>query len=89
MSHVVEEAQVAVQLVTDLNSKTPRRGIYVRRHVKIASLPGIGQYVANAVLLFAHGRSEPLLDANVARVLERHFGPRRLAAYATIRTFRG
>jgi A/G-specific adenine glycosylase len=39
----------------------------------------VGQYVANAVLLFAHGRREPLLDVNVARVLERHFGPRRLA----------
>lgn len=56
-----------------------RRGRFPSAREEIEALPGVGQYVANAVLLFAHGRSEPLLDANVARVLERHFGPRRLA----------
>ncbi len=35
-------------------------------------------YVASAVLLFAHGRPEPLLDGNMARVLDRVFEPRRL-----------
>jgi A/G-specific adenine glycosylase len=46
---------------------------------QIETLPAVGQYVASAVLLFAHGRPEPLLDANMARVLERVFQPRRLA----------
>ncbi|MCB2154940.1 hypothetical protein KQI84_08630 [bacterium] len=46
---------------------------------EIESLPGIGQYVANAVLLFCHGCREPLLDVNMARVAERCFSPRRLA----------
>jgi len=41
-------------------------------------LPGVGQYVANAIVLFAHDGREPLLDVNAARVLERHFGGRRL-----------
>jgi A/G-specific adenine glycosylase len=56
-----------------------RRGRFPSARRDIEALPGVGQYVANAIMLFAHGRSEPLLDANVARVLERHFGPRKLA----------
>src|ERR1700688_3225975 len=45
---------------------------------ELEALPAVGQYVASAVLLFAHGRPEPLLDANMARVLDRVFEPRRL-----------
>jgi A/G-specific adenine glycosylase len=45
---------------------------------ELETLPAVGQYVASAVLLFAHKRPEPLLDANMARVLERAFEPRRL-----------
>jgi len=46
---------------------------------EIESLPGVGQYIANAILLLAHGCREPLLDVNMARVLERFFGPRQFA----------
>lgn len=42
-------------------------------------LPGVGQYIANAVSLIVHGERRPLLDSNMARVLERFFGPRQLA----------
>jgi A/G-specific adenine glycosylase len=56
-----------------------RRGFFPTDRREIESLPAVGQYVASAVLLFAHGRPEPLLDANMARVLERVFEPRRLA----------
>src|ERR1700754_3118738 len=45
---------------------------------ELEALPAVGQYVASAVLLFAHKRPEPLLDANMARVLERVIEPRRL-----------
>lgn len=45
----------------------------------IESLPAVGQYVANAIELFAFDRPRPLLDAGMARVLERYFGPRDLA----------
>jgi hypothetical protein len=38
-----------------------------------------GQYIANAVLLLCHGEPQPLLDVNMARVLERVFGPKKLA----------
>jgi A/G-specific adenine glycosylase len=45
---------------------------------ELERLPAVGQYVANAILLFVHGKPEPLLDTNMARVLERYFGPRDL-----------
>lgn len=46
---------------------------------ELERLPGVGQYIASAILLLVHGQREPLLDTNMARVLERLFGPRHLA----------
>lgn len=40
----------------------------------LENIPAVGQYVANAILLFEHGLPEPLLDVNMGRVLERYFG---------------
>lgn len=56
-----------------------RNGCFPRNRVDIELLPGVGQYIANAVMLFCHGEAQPLLDVNMARVLERYFGPRTLA----------
>jgi A/G-specific adenine glycosylase len=53
-----------------------RRGRFPGERSEVESLPGVGQYIANAVLMFCHGQSQPLLDVNMARVLERYFGPR-------------
>ena len=39
----------------------------------IEDLPGIGSYVANAIFSIARGESAPLLDVNMARVLNRLF----------------
>ena len=47
--------------------------------VELEKLPGISQYMASAVLLLCHGRREPLLDVNMARILERVYGPREMA----------
>jgi A/G-specific adenine glycosylase len=55
-----------------------RGGRFPRERVKIEELPGVGQYIANAIMLFTGLSDEPLLDFNMARVLERCFGPRRL-----------
>ena len=44
----------------------------------IEAIPAFGQYITNAVLLLIYGCSVPLLDVNMARVLERFFGPRNL-----------
>lgn len=45
----------------------------------LESLPGIGQYMANAILVLRFGIPQPFLDTNMARLLERFFGPRKLA----------
>jgi A/G-specific adenine glycosylase len=56
-----------------------RKGRFPTTRIEIESLPGVGQYIASAVMLFCGDVAEPLLDVNMARVLERFFGPRKLA----------
>lgn len=56
-----------------------RRGRYPKSRAEVESLPGVGQYICNAILMFDQGRCEALLDINLARVLERVFGPRKLS----------
>lgn len=56
-----------------------RGGLVPTTRAELEQLPGIGQYIANAVLLTLYNQPEPLLDVNMARVLERFFGPRKLA----------
>lgn len=46
---------------------------------ELLKVPAVGQYVANAIRLFQDGQAAPLLDTNMARVLERYFRPRKLA----------
>jgi A/G-specific adenine glycosylase len=41
---------------------------------KLLSLPGVGEYTADAVLCFAYGKDVAVIDANVCRVIERVFG---------------
>jgi A/G-specific adenine glycosylase len=55
-----------------------RKGRFPATREEIESLPGVGQYVASAAMVFCHGAREPLLDVNMARVLERCFAPRKL-----------
>jgi len=55
-----------------------RKGRFPCTRTEIEALPGIGQYIANAILLLCHGQPQPLLDVNMARVLERIFGPRQM-----------
>lgn len=56
-----------------------RGGEFPSSREEIEELPGVGQYIANAILLFCFAEPQPLLDVNMARVLERFFGPRKLA----------
>jgi len=41
---------------------------------ELTSLPGIGEYVAGAVLSIAYGKKEWLVDSNIVRILKRYFG---------------
>lgn len=55
-------------LVTKYGGKVPHS------RIELFEFPGIGLYSANAVLCFAYGEKVPLVDTNVARVLQRVFG---------------
>ncbi len=46
-------------------------GVLPNESAQIATLPGIGRYTAGAVASFAFDRAEPMVDANIARVLTR------------------
>jgi A/G-specific adenine glycosylase len=41
---------------------------------ELMSLPGVSDYVADAVLVFSCGKPRAVIDANVARVVARYFG---------------
>ena len=56
-----------------------RQGSFPSNRNEIDKLPGVGQYVGNAIEMFYYDRPMPLLDTNMARVIERVFKPRKLA----------
>jgi len=68
----------ATSLLALAKEMVVRGGEFPRKRSEVENLPGVGQYIANSILLFSVGRAEPLLDVNMARVLERLFGPRKL-----------
>lgn len=41
---------------------------------ELLALPGVGDYLARAILSFAHNADVPIVDTNVARLLHRLFG---------------
>jgi len=54
-------------------------GIVPVEKKEIEKLSFMGQYIVNAVILFIHNKPAPLLDVNMARIIERFFGKRKLA----------
>jgi A/G-specific adenine glycosylase len=56
---------LARALVDDFGGRVPDD------EAALMTLPGVGRYVANAVLLLAFGQPRPLLDPNVIRLLDR------------------
>ena len=56
-----------------------RKGRLPRDRKELESIPFIGQYIANAIELIIFNEPSPLVDVNMARVLERFFGSRQLA----------
>ena len=40
---------------------------------ELMALPGVGEYIANAVLCFAYKKPVPIVDANIGRVMKRFF----------------
>lgn len=56
-----------------------RKGKLPHDREDLESIPFIGQYIANAIELIIHNHPSPLVDVNMARLLERYFGKRKLA----------
>jgi A/G-specific adenine glycosylase len=55
-----------------------RQGVFPENQSDHEAIPAVGQYVSNAIMLFQAGSARPLLDVNMARVIERYVRPRRL-----------
>lgn len=70
--------QKAQSLISLAKYVMKQNGSFPESRQELEELPAIGQYIASAMLL-SNGQPEPLLDVNMARVLERFFGPRKLA----------
>lgn len=61
---------VAIELSRKHHNKVPLN----REELK--TLPGVGDYVAGAVLSIAHNKREWIVDSNIVRVFKRYFGIR-------------
>lgn len=53
---------------------TNYNGVIPSKLEELVRLPGIGKYIAYAVLCFGFGKDVPVVDVNVVRVLSRFFG---------------
>ncbi len=56
-----------------------RKGVFPKETNLVKEMPMMGQYITNAYELFILKKPAPLLDVNMARLLERIFGERKLA----------
>ena len=59
--------QAAAVITRDL------RGVFPRTATELEALPGVGRYTAGAVATFAFNLPEPIVEANIARMLARLF----------------
>ncbi|WP_181039948.1 hypothetical protein [Aureitalea marina] len=56
-----------------------RNGRLPRDYNSLIAIPMIGQYIAYSIMSVIHDQPYPMLDVNMARVLERYFGKRKKA----------
>jgi A/G-specific adenine glycosylase len=56
-----------------------RKGRFPDQRNELESMPFLGQYIVNSIELLLFNRNRPLLDVNMARVLERYFQERQMA----------
>ncbi len=68
--------QRAKRLQSLANEMVKRKGRLPKERDELESIPFLGQYISNAVELIILKRPSPLLDVNMARLLERYFGAR-------------
>ncbi|WP_179415878.1 hypothetical protein HDF19_06435 [Mucilaginibacter sp. E4BP6] len=71
--------QRALRLQNLAREMVKRKGRLPRDRKDLESIPFMGQYIANAVELVIYNQPSPLVDVNMARVIERFFSPRKMA----------
>lgn len=71
--------QRSIRLKNLAKEMVKRNGRLPKEREELESIPFMGQYISNAVELVIFNQPSPLVDVNMARVLERFFGPRKLA----------
>ena len=74
-----QRAERLIKLAMEMDR---RGGRLPKDRATLETIPFMGQYLANAVELVIFNHPSPLMDVNMARVLERFFGPR---TYSDIR----
>jgi A/G-specific adenine glycosylase len=71
--------QRALRLKKLAGEMVHRKGILPSKRQDLEEISFMGQYIANAVELLIHKKRVPLIDVNMARVVERYFGKREMA----------
>ncbi len=71
--------QRSVRLHAFAKVMAKRNGRFPNKREEIDKIPFVGQYIGNAIEMFVFKRPKPLLDVNMARVLEKYFGKRKLS----------
>lgn len=71
--------QRSVRLQNLAKEMVKRGGRLPKDRQDLESIPFMGQYIANAVELVVFNQPSPLVDVNMARIIERYFGPRTMA----------
>jgi A/G-specific adenine glycosylase len=71
--------QRSYRLIHLAHEMVKRNGELPNDRKDLEAIPFMGQYIANAVELIIFNQPAPLIDVNMARLLERFFGPRNLA----------
>jgi A/G-specific adenine glycosylase len=71
--------QRATRLQNLATEMQKRSGRFPKDRAELESIPFLGQYIANSIELLIFKKPLPLIDVNMARVLERYFGKRNLS----------
>lgn len=71
-----QRASRLYKLAQELKKK---KGRFPKSRKEVEEIPMMGQYITNAFELYVLKKKSPLLDVNMARILERFFGRRKLA----------
>lgn len=64
--------QAAKQIVENSTWKT-KSSVFPNTYEELIALPGVGDYVANAILAFAYNHDVAVIDTNIRRILIHHF----------------